>query len=174
MPPNPNTSGHHQRVRSNAEIPAEEFRTLYEFELRLGEKLEKLRTQTKEDMGVAIALNLAPMINRLDRIDARLESGEEKFERQEKRLDEHSDVIEKTSALYKERDRLRGATTAVQKAQSDKPSTGGWISVDKIPMILTAMAALVSGIIGSIALLRAPPITPQAQTQPVKNMVTPP
>ncbi len=114
-------------------------------------------------VNTSIQLNMAPMINRLDRIDARLESGEEKFERQEKRLDEHSDVIEKTSALYKERDRLRGTTTAVQKAQSDKPSTGGWISVDKIPMILTAMAALVSGIIGSIALLRTPQPASQAQ-----------
>lgn len=160
----PSASSPHQRVRSNAEIPAEEFRTLYEFELRLSDKLEKLRAQTKEDMGIAIALHIAPIMARLDRIDARLESGEDKFVQHEKRLDDHSDTIEKTSELYRERERLRGATTATQRAQSDKPQGGGWISVDKIPMILTALAALVSGIIGSIALLRAPPQAPQAQT----------
>ena len=162
MPP-----GEHSRSRSSAELDPRMFQLLLEFNERLDEKLKERREEIKEDFRVA----LIQVFHRLDRLDERLADGAKRFESQEARMDDHSEKITNAMKLVDEY-RARQRSSEQQKG-TPKNVEGGWISVDRIPAILTALGILLSSVLSTIALLRSPGVTPQVASTGTSTTMTP-
>lgn len=137
---------------SNTEIDPRLYQVLYEVEIRMTEKMADMRGQIKGDMVTAITLALAP-------IDARLQEGTRIFQEQASRLDAHSDFIDDVRPLI-EKLKSRKETSAIER----KADTSGWISVDKLPAIITAIGSLIAVVISSVALLGRPVQAPPTQS----------
>jgi len=124
------------------------YKILYEFERRLDDKFKEARNQNREDTENAVARALVPIHGGLLTINSRMKNGEDKFKEQGERMDDHSKRID--------RKKDEDDTREIRRKEDDKKSSGGWISVDKIPTILVALGTLISTVMASVALMRTP------------------
>jgi hypothetical protein len=161
-------------TRSNPDLDARSLELLLAYEHRLEEKLLQIRAYTKEDIQTAMTINIQPVNGKLDMVTARLQRGDERFSEMESMIrEERERAANQSERINQILVKCRGheVSTALEKSKQAETrrvdrGSSGWISVDKLPAIITAIGSLVAVVVSSIALTRSPNVTPTTAATP--------